>query len=221
MQSQANQPGPANPYCFAPSLDSLRDVPLASWSAKAFSLQWNDRVVSGLEVDLRQALDNMVSGSIKNNTGVDLINCRLFYNRWSYKLPDIRDSTDHNIDPKLEPRSLRGVLTATSYAPSATDTAPILDMIMFHKTAGGESFTRLSNHYQSRLDMTNLLALDRAILITQIATPSATEKADANSSTSCESSSLLLNDQPLPKTQISQQTFYRFVLPVQSVKNNE
>ena len=49
------------------------------------------------------------------------------------------------------------------------DVPRIVEMLMFHEAAGGARYTRLTHRYQSWLDMSDHLNLNRAVLVGRVA----------------------------------------------------
>lgn len=219
MQSQADQPGPMRPYRFSAALDRLEEVPLATWSAKALTADWNGRGECPLSAELSEDLDDMLIGVIRNDSDADLTDCRLLYDRWVYRFPALPAGGQRRIDRSLHPRGFRGLVTAEPYDQSSTDVATILDRIMFYDAVGGESHTRLGGAYLAHLDMSGRLSQGRAILLARVPdndpshqkTRSSLERN--NESPRC-GSRLLLSGDLLPESQVYRQTFYRFVFPV-------
>jgi hypothetical protein len=71
---------------------------------------------------------------------------------------------------------------------------------MFYEAVGGEAFAGLPSQYQSRLDLSHLLALDRAILVASATgTGSQWQQADA---------------EPLATSDDNSTALYRFILPL-------
>ena len=85
------------------------------------------------------------------------------------------------------------------YDCASVDLERILEIMQLYRAAGGRQYTGLSNRYQSFVDLSDLLALDRAVLIGL--GPSAT--------------TLTVDGQSLPSGDCAPPvSYYRFVIPV-------
>ena len=199
--STMNPPLFSRPYTFSPDLAQMLDVPIQVWSTKTFTGRWTTHHPVPVDAALREGRERQLTGEMVNRLGVDLANCRLLYDRWLYRIPTWKDSEPLMIDD-LSPRTVRTVLTGSSgiYDASAHDIPRTLDMMMFHKMAGGRTFTRLLNRYYGFCDLSGHLSLGRAILVAHATGPA---------------SQLLRDKRPLESSYDQQWTVYRFVFPVE------
>jgi len=79
---------------------------------------------------------------------------------------------------------------------------------MFFKASGGQTYTHLTNNYQPFVDFSDLLKLDRTVLVAW--GPAATEKTP-------QGGALLLRDgQPINSASDQHKTVYRFVFEVKA-----
>jgi len=170
-----------------------------------------------VEADLtlqQQAL----SGTITNELAFPLTNCLLAYDRWVYRIESIEPGKPIRIDSTLRRSELKTLLTgqhvvsdtkkhdyhqeATPYDPSSRDASYVLQTMMFFEAAGGRRYTGLTNGYQRRVDLSELLNAGRAVLIAAV--PQQHHGAE-----------LLRDGRPLDDTNANRVTFYRFVLPIE------
>ena len=77
------------------------------------------------------------------------------------------------------------------------DVPRIVQMLMFHDAAGGSHYTQLTHRYQSRLDLSDHLNLQRALLVGRV---------------SAGASTLMLGSEVINPDQ--QWVYYRIVFPV-------
>jgi hypothetical protein len=143
-----------------------------------------------------------------------LRNVRLFYNGWAYRLGNLEPGGRLRVGDETSPRRAKTVITqdAAGLAPAGREegnpfvaeratTNQILSLMMFYDAGGGFGFAQLVNDYQSYCDLSRLLDLGRAILVTD----------------SPERGSRLVNDSTgellaaMPENDV---VVYRFVLPV-------
>ncbi|HND55610.1 MAG TPA: hypothetical protein PLV92_24515, partial [Pirellulaceae bacterium] len=89
----------------------------------------------------------------------------------------------------------------TPWEQESLDIPRIVEMMMFHDTAGGQGYTRLAHRYQGYLELTEHLRTGRAILVGRGRHPAM---------------SVRHGDGPLPADAFDQRwTFYRVVFPVE------
>ncbi len=147
--------------------------------------------------------DELLVGTLRNTTNVDLYDCALFHGRWVYLLHTIKagqqavvtDDLNRNIRTVQSYLTRLGDWTAESDA-QRTDLVRIVNRMLFYDAAGGLEYTPLKNRYQAFVDMSDLLAAGQAILVGR-ADQAALEVTDGNANLSASP------DRP--------QTFYRFV----------
>jgi len=145
---------------------------------------------------------------------VDLRDCMLFYHHWYYSMPSrvlpgqsIRVSFEtipKDLQRRLNGRRVvEGSEQITPWNPSERNSVPrLLEMLMFYKAASGPNYTALFHRYQAHLDFSNLLSLDRAILIGRMDQPLVSLNVDGDASTPSA-------------TQDMDQTWVRLVFPVE------
>jgi hypothetical protein len=187
---------------------TLRQVPLAAWSSKAFA----GRLLGQVEIQGAQLAERETEqplGLLRNETGVALRDCVLFYKGWTYRLGTIEPGASADLGRSPRVLSVRSYLTgrravgdkeqATPYEPDSDELSRIAPMVMFHDMAGGTQYTSLSNRYFHALDLTGQLRLGRAVLLA--AGPPASR---------VEISSIQDRDKRVEE----ELAFYRFVIPV-------
>lgn len=159
----------------------------------------------------RLAVNNngLLSGRLANPLDVELSDCMVLYRNWSYPLTgSLRPGQEFTIDG-LPPRNLEWRLTrrrvvdskdvSTPWDQASLDTQRILEILMFHKAAGGKAYTALDHRYQPYLDLSDHLRTGRVILVGR--GPEA-------------ASSLTRDGRPLDRWTDRQWTIYRIVFPV-------
>ena len=136
----------------------------------------------------------------------------LFYDRWAYKIPESLTAGAQLEIERLESPLMAETLlyraagkSTAKYKPlplttrASIDRGRILEIMQLFRAAGGRQYTGLTNRYQSFVDLSDLLALDRAVLIA-VGPPAAT---------------LTVDGQSLPSSDTAPPvSYYRFVIPV-------
>jgi len=161
----------------------ITGVPIQVRSTKSFFGQDYSHLTRGNGFNARLSDEEGIPvGTIDispSDTGADftLQNCILVYGRWVLELGEIqpgqtlkitkttprRDLRDLLIPPKTrENESLRGF---TTYNPQSTDLEYIVRVMSLHRALGGYESTGLHHAYQPSLDMSELLTVDRALLL--------------------------------------------------------
>ncbi len=217
------------PYQFDEIGNGLAGVPLASWSSKAFHAAWADfgqqrkAGASTTTALVERARDRTPTGTVVNRTGKKLHDCVLLYGGWSYKLGTLEVDQSMQVEQHRGSVTINSYLTqrrmvgdkeqATPYDPAAADMARIVEMIGFHEASGGRQYTGLSNRYYATLDMSDQLAMGRAVLVARGAPVSRIEinaKSSPNDVTFSSTDVTVLIDDKTPNAIC----LYRFVLPV-------
>jgi hypothetical protein len=212
------------PYRAAPDSGSVEQVPLAAWSSKCFTAGWSTPDVQAVQADLYVNADRQLAGTIRlaNNLSgqgragqgglapFELTDCHLFYDRWAYGIPHFSDTNSIDVDRLVQltaetlltqRKTIGGVDMTSPYDRAGLDRESILEIMMSYRAAGGRQYTGLWDRYQQFLDLSDLLALDRAILI-GVGPPAVEIQVDG---------------QPIPSDAAARHvTFYRFVLPVRN-----
>ena len=97
---------------------------------------------------------------------------------------------------------------ATPYEADKTDIDYIMRQMMFFKASGGRSYSHLTNNYQPFVDFSELIKLDRAVLVAF---------APATAAKTNPSGALLLRDgEPVAAAADQHKTIYRFVFEVKA-----
>ncbi len=175
---------------------TLQQVGIPTAGTKCISATWHQH----MEFENQSALKEIpgidqLEGSVVNPLTVDLKDCMLFYHHWYYSMPSrilpgqaIRVSFE--TIPKDLPRRLNGRRViqgseqVTPWNPADRNSVPrLLEMLMFYKAASGPNYTTLLHRYQPHLDFSNLLMLNRAILIGRIDQPLAKLNVSGDAST--------------------------------------
>jgi hypothetical protein len=226
-------------YSIAPSLDSIRGVPIQVWASKSFTQRWLGRAADlGLDVSLKcdAQQKELASGTITNRLkgsgpqtkdGVALSHAFLVYGDWVYVIGELRPGKTVQIGPATRTVTLSSYMKLggnfgqgmaekwerSPYDRGNRDMAAVLQAMMFYDAAGGLGLTHMANDYQGFTDLSGLLKAGRAVLV-------AMPPQDG----SCRGGDLLSGPMPKPGGPDDRRplgnaldrhtTIYRFVLPV-------
>ncbi|MEM8946327.1 MAG: hypothetical protein AAGD11_14235, partial [Planctomycetota bacterium] len=203
-------------YAYGDKLETLSQVPVQVWSTKTLNARWSAKLDPSLDFQMRQDGEELLSGTITNNTDIELTGCALLYGRWAYNLGRLPAGRTIAIDDSRQPRTVRTLLTnstagdQTVSRTSADGTVPfviaqwdvtrLLKAMMFFRAINGTQYTNLTQRYQPFVDMSEQLATDdRAILLARV---------ESGGSYWSDADAALSSDKD------RRWTFYRFVMKV-------
>jgi hypothetical protein len=200
-------------YQYNQSLDELHGVPIAVWSSKAFVGRAWGQSAGGIEAHLVDS--GRLTGTVRNTLAVPLAHCVLIYDKWAYVIRDFAPGREldleFDIDPQTVDTYLRKVTAvgdrkvAAPYDQAGFDVPRIVELISAHELVLGKTYTGLANQYQGFLELSDLVARDRAVLIGRTSEPATTlVRRDGDSPPT-----------PLATDEHTQRwTFHRYVIPV-------
>ena len=160
---------------------------------------------------------DLLEGSIENPLDVDLLDALLIYCGRAYTL-DTRIQVGQRISfsattvPKDITRRLQrrqnigGEERSTPWDPADTGKLDrLMELISFHESAGSSKYTGLYNRYLNELDCSDVIRLDRAILICEFKDSSLVW-------------SMRRNSVPIQASEGLRKTFLRLIIPVSKFK---
>ncbi len=196
-----------------PATTQIEASPVAVGSTKQFFAKWTGHHgLSDLgEVTFRERGKQM-GGSFRNPFQHELRDCYLLYGNTVYVLGNVRIGSSIDLGSGTE-RSLKDFLqfkkpnSEVAQWPLANrESSRVFPMLMFFRAAGGQDFTGLTNDYQNEFDLSEQLAIGRAIFVGRI------DGFVANP--------LAIESQGGVQNFDHQTTFARFVFPVRFVKSS-
>jgi hypothetical protein len=156
--------------------------------------------------------DGLLRGELVNPLPFELSDCIVLFENWVYRLDSRRGVMTPGAPMRIEieramnlqwrlsgRRPVHQDDVSTPWDRQSLDVPRILEMMMFHASAGGESYTQLTNYYQSSIDLSHHLRIGRAILVGR-ARAAATK--------------VMLNGDSAP-VEARNSTFFRVVFPVE------
>ncbi len=194
---------------------SVDDVGIPVAGTKAFQAEWTTPWYlpeSSSQIKLIPGTD-LLEGQWSNPLSVDLRDAVAMYKNWAYALPTrlppgqkvefSLSSTPKDLARRLQKRRIvEGNEQGSPWEPaSRSDVDRLMDMILFHKAAGGEGYTTLSHQLFGDSDLSELLRMDRAIVVGRV--DGTTWKLDA-----------LQNESAIEVKDGMRKTWVRFVVPI-------
>ncbi|MGH7127746.1 MAG: hypothetical protein ACREIV_04195, partial [Planctomycetaceae bacterium] len=186
-------------YRFAPRARAIDNLPVAVWSTRALTADW-DGDGDGLVASRLQASSlGHLSGVVEHALPAPIEDWIVAYGnrvyfpanervatiapgqRWSTSLPGVmsRELAGY-LTGTVQIRIERALGTGgdirierTPYNSLSRDPRQIVEMLTFHQQAGGTAYTTLTNTALSELDLSRTVELDRAVLFGRIETPAA------------------------------------------------
>lgn len=193
----------------------VSDLPVQIAATKSLSTRWWGKAdVQPISLKLNEF--GLISGQLTNPLDVDLRDCLLTYNIWLYRLKTLRagetiqlsEFPPLNLEARLQQRVLASSKdVATPWLRDSTDVPAIMQMLMFHEAARGQSYTNLTHRYQPYLDLTPQLQRGRAILAGRADMPAAKLLVDGESVET--------------KNGVQSWTYYRVVIPTATANKNQ
>ncbi len=166
----------AGDYTYGERLADLVGVPIAAASSRLFEASWTATATGAVaESSLSHDPRGLLTGRVTSRLHVPLDNCWLMYGGWLYDVGRFEPGKTYDTEAGRGPRSLSAALTrraairdrdhAERWDPTLTDIARILEVAGLHAAAGGTTYTGLLPGRLGRLDLSPLLAADRAVLV--------------------------------------------------------
>lgn len=161
-------------------------------STRTLVYQWQGQ--SELPVRTRLRYESGIGrlvGTFTNPFDFPLRNCRIYYQGWAYMfdqpvevgdtvdlLAEGRERTVKSILTQRDKASAEGKTQNAPWDPREASLSRLLEMVMFHDSAGGQSYTGLVNRAHGRLDMSDHLELRQAIVVAEMPQPLSRLKVD-------------------------------------------
>lgn len=216
MNAASPSAGRSQPYSIrfpcdhSPARSQITEMPLQVWSTKSLTARWWGEIDLHFMADLRSQVDKQLRGSVLNPLDDDLTECYLYYAPWAYQIGRIPANRTITINSSSARRNLRYKLTRRTLSEESNNMTPwdkysqnipqIVEMMMFHEAAGGESYTGMFNRHQTFVDLSRHITSGRAVLVGRTSQPASSFQCDHESDSN------------------QHWTFFRFILPVSHTK---
>jgi hypothetical protein len=166
----------ADDYAYGDTLADLVGVPIAAASSRLFEASWTASAATpATSSTLVRDARGLVRGTIVNQLPFVLKECRLLHAGWLYDIGDFEPAATFDTEAGRGPRSLAAALTrriaagdrdqAQRWDTASLEVDRILEVAGFHAAVGGVAYTAVEPGRLRRLDLSPLLAVDRAILV--------------------------------------------------------
>jgi hypothetical protein len=179
----------------------MEGVGVPSAGTKAVFASWQDstQLVASSSLSEIPGVDQL-QGQLVNPLDVDLWEPMLIYHNWYYGLISripaggsiaiSFDTIPKDLSRRLNGRtSVDGTESIKKWNPADRQSIDrLLELMMFHKASAGVTFSSLAHRFQPHVDYSNLLEIDRAILVGRVEQPWARVAVKAAGETSAESS---------------------------------
>ena len=199
----------------------IQGVGIPAAGTKSLRATWEESIELPKETNsltMVSGSKDLIEGSFENPLAVDLLDALLIYRGRAYTL-DTRirvgqritfaaSTVPKDITRRLQRRqNVGGEERSTPWNPADTDKLDrLMELISFHEAAGSNKYMGLYDRYLSELDCSDVIRLDRAILICEF-----------------KDSSLVWstrrNGLPVQATEGERRTFLRLIIPVSKFKN--
>ena len=203
------------------STNGIRGVGIPAAGTKSLFATWQEDINLPKETNSLSTVAgsiDLLEGSFENPLNVDLLDALLIYRGRAYTL-DTRIRVGQRISfsaatvPKDITRRLQrrqnvgGEERSTPWNPASTSKLDrLMELISFHESAGSSKYTGLYNRYLSERDCSDVIKLDRAILICEFKDPSLNW-------------SIRRNSVPIQATEGQRKTFLRLIIPVSKLRS--
>ncbi len=198
----------------------IQGVGIPAAGTKSFCASWQESISLLKETNSLSMVAgsiDLLEGSFENPLDVDLLDSLLIYCGRAYTL-DTRirvgqrvsfsaSTVPKDITRRLQRRqNIGGEERSTPWDPAdAGKLDRLMELISFHESAGSSKYTGLYNRYLSELDCSDVIRLDRAILICEFKDSSLVW-------------SMRRNSVPIQATEGQRKTFLRLIIPVSKFK---
>jgi hypothetical protein len=167
------------------SASELNGLGFPAAGTKALMSEWSEGISippAGNALTTVLGKDDLLQGSFINPLSVDLVDATLYFAGRAYSIPSrirpgeripIATTIPKDITRRLQRRSfVAGEEQGVEWNPADTTSIERLaELLSFHRSAGDVSYTGLSNRYLSRLECSDLLKLERAVIFGFISEP--------------------------------------------------
>ncbi|EAQ78141.1 hypothetical protein [Blastopirellula marina] len=182
MDSRQSLATVQNPYYLAEADDSvsLENLPIQIWSSRSlFGRGW--ATLDGeAPKPLTEISNQLLDGVIRNPTEIDLEDVYVFYGRWAWHFPkfpaggvlSLSGKAGKNSDKVLRKTRVSDARDVSElWDRENTDIDRIMEVALFHESAGGRGYTNLIQRYQGFIDLSKHSQTQRAVLVGKSAEP--------------------------------------------------
>lgn len=194
-----------------PSGPPILGMPIQVWSTKTLLTRLTGQTDRRVESQLTPDGDALVEGSVTNDTGADLADCRLLYGDWAWELGDLADGETVVVDRERDPikvSRLLGVAGRRGRGESENAIRQHAERLSIGSRA--TDATEPVSRYLPHLDLASHLEHGRALLLATVEQGARSELVRVDPATG--QTSPLVDDESAENRRTW--GFARFVLPV-------
>jgi hypothetical protein len=191
---------------------SMLQIPIAPQSSRSLGTHWHFTATQEVSDNLQRRVgSDLLVGSFENPFDVDLLDGYLVYRNLIYLLPtrvpargtvpSVDSLVSKNFRWRLNRRQTADDSSRSEpWNPAAdNDLSRLMEIVLFYGAAGGAQYVGLENRELGPLDLSDLLAMDKAVLVGRISDPQAI---------------LTINGKAPAEDDIEHQTYVRIFMPV-------
>jgi hypothetical protein len=154
----------------------IAGLPIQAAATRSFVTRWWRPADIQFPSTLATTKEGLLNGQFEFTLDLPLDDCLLFYDDWLYRIPgkmqrgrvvEISEfDTGRNLTWHLTQKHVVDAKDIiTPWNGRDKDVARVLEIMLFHEEAGGDSYTGLTHRYYSWLDLSDHLHTGRAVLI--------------------------------------------------------
>jgi hypothetical protein len=153
---------------------TIDDVTIQVASSKGLSACWWSKTALASETNLTIDRYGLLAGEFKQPLPVALTECILAHGEKLYRLGGlapgqrvrVADLAPLNLEARLTERRVeQSKDVSTPWERDSVDVPRIMQMLMFHESARGRSYTGLAHRYQPEIDLSEHVRLGQAVLV--------------------------------------------------------
>lgn len=154
---------------------TLTSFKLPQWASRGFVSSWSGTFPSRDVAPLMVNSSDRVTGRISNPLGVKMRDCILFHGEWCYDLGTLEPEGEIVLEDSTPLKDASAWLTrrqivddkeiTPAWDKMGHDVPRIAEMLMFHEAAGGVGYTELVDRFYRRIDASEIVQLDAAVLV--------------------------------------------------------
>lgn len=175
-----------NPTGLPNAAPDIAGMPVQVWSTKTLLSRYLGRTPRRLDTNLTPTTDGLVDGPITNDTGTRLIDCRLLYGTWAWRLKDLRDGETVDVNVSISPVRITTLLgnrntdnpyggggyQANRYAVTQSVDELAESLAVGSLATGSKG---VASRYLHELDLTHHLPAGKALLLARVEAGSGSE----------------------------------------------
>ncbi len=154
-----------------PNQDTVAGLPVQVWSTKTLVSRYATQSSRRVESTLAPDGDGLIEGTLTNDSGAELVDCRLLHGSWAWRLDDLGDGETITIDNSISPVRIKTLLSKGQAGSNWLETTKDLSKLIESVSAGQATSDqgKLTNRYLHSLGLSHHLEAGRALLLARVA----------------------------------------------------